>query len=67
VRPGTPDQAPLLGQTAAPGLYVAAGHYRNGILLAPVTARILADAVTGVDAGPLAAAFTARRAMPAPA
>ncbi len=36
LRPGSPDNAPLLG-TAAPGLVVAAGHFRNGILLAPIT------------------------------
>lgn len=67
VRPGTPDHAPFLGETVTPGLFVAAGHYRNGILLAPVTARILADAVTGGEAGELAAAFTTQRTLPAPA
>jgi glycine oxidase len=42
LRPGTPDNAPLIGPGALSGLVVATGHYRNGILLAPVTA----DAVT---------------------
>ncbi|MEP6695985.1 MAG: glycine oxidase ThiO [Pseudonocardiales bacterium] len=47
LRPATPDNAPLIGQTAQPGLLVATGHYRNGLLLAPVTA----DAMAGVLAG----------------
>lgn len=67
VRPGTPDHAPFLGETAAPGLFVAAGHYRNGILLAPITARIMADLVTGREAGALAATFSPRRAYSATA
>jgi len=49
LRPGTPDNAPLIGPTALPGLVLATGHYRNGILLAPVTADAVADLlVTGV-------------------
>ena len=67
VRPGTPDHAPFIGETVTPGLYVAAGHYRNGILLAPVTARIIADQILGQDAGELAARFTTRRACSATA
>ena len=48
LRPGTPDGLPLLGPTAAVGgLVLATGHYRSGILLAPVTARLIADLVTG--------------------
>ena len=50
LRPGTPDELPVLGATALEGLFLAAGHYRNGILLAPATARLIADAVeTGDD------------------
>jgi len=67
VRPGTPDHAPFIGETAAPCVYVAAGHYRNGILLAPVTAQIIADQILGQDAGALAATFTPRRACSATA
>lgn len=37
-RPGTPDNAPLIGPTGIQGLFAATGHYRNGVLLAPVTA-----------------------------
>ena len=45
-RPGTPDNAPIIGELR-PGVLVATGHYRNGILLAPVTADAVADLVTG--------------------
>lgn len=44
LRPGSPDNAPLLGPSGLDGLVVATGHYRNGILLAPVTA----DAIAGL-------------------
>ncbi|PKP81480.1 MAG: glycine oxidase ThiO [Alphaproteobacteria bacterium HGW-Alphaproteobacteria-18] len=67
VRPGTPDHAPFIGETVTPGLYVAAGHYRNGILLAPVTAQIIADQILGQAVGELAATFTPRRAYSATA
>lgn len=58
LRPGTPDELPVLGATARSGYFVAAGHFRNGILLAPATAAILADAVFGT---PAPAAFTIER------
>ncbi len=45
VRPGSPDDAPILGPTPVPGLQLATGHFRNGILLAPVTAAALAASV----------------------
>jgi glycine oxidase len=48
LRPGTPDNLPILGATATPGYFVAAGHFRDGILLAPVTAHLMAQVVTGV-------------------
>jgi glycine oxidase len=47
LRPGTPDGLPLLGGSPVPGLFFATGHFRNGILLAPLTARLVADAVEG--------------------
>jgi glycine oxidase len=50
LRPGTPDGLPFLGPTPIEGLFLACGHYRNGILLAPVTARTTADAVEGKPA-----------------
>jgi glycine oxidase len=43
LRPGTPDNAPILGPSALPGLVLATGHFRSGILLAPVTADIVAE------------------------
>lgn len=45
LRPGSPDNAPLIGPTGEDGLIVATGHYRNGILLAPVTADGVAELV----------------------
>ncbi len=46
-RPYTADELPLLGPSATPGLVLMSGHYRNGILLAPISAKIVADCVTG--------------------
>jgi glycine oxidase len=48
LRPGTPDALPILGATATPGYYVATGHFRDGILLAPITAQVMADVISGV-------------------
>jgi glycine oxidase len=48
LRPGTPDALPILGETETPGYYVATGHFRDGILLAPITAQVMADWVTDV-------------------
>ena len=45
LRPGTPDDLPILGPTDIAGVYLATGHFRNGILLAPITAQIIADLV----------------------
>ena len=42
LRPGTPDNAPLIGPGALNGLVLATGHYRNGILLAPISAEAVA-------------------------
>jgi glycine oxidase len=50
LRPGTPDNAPLLGETTVGGLVLATGHYRNGILLAPVTGDGIAQLI--VDGHP---------------
>jgi len=53
LRPATPDGLPFLGETPVAGFFLAAGHYRNGILLAPATARLIADAIEGERTGPL--------------
>ncbi len=61
LRPGTPDNLPVIGPTAVPGVYLATGHYRNGILLAPLTARAIAGMVTGGSVeGPVSAADPGR-------
>jgi glycine oxidase len=52
LRPGTPDGRPILGPTPVEGFFLATGHYRNGILLAPASARLIADAI---EAGATAA------------
>lgn len=48
LRPGTPDALPLLGATEIDNYFVAAGHYRDGILLSPVTASVMSQVVRGV-------------------
>lgn len=60
-RPATPDNAPLLGPSRLPGLAVATGHYRNGVLLAPVTGDVIADLLTTGELPVLAAPFAADR------
>jgi glycine oxidase len=47
LRPGTPDALPILGETDRPGYFVATGHFRDGILLAPVTARVMGQVIAG--------------------
>jgi glycine oxidase len=49
LRPGTPDSLPILGATATPGYYVATGHFRDGILLAPITAQVMGEVITGTE------------------
>ena len=44
-RPRTPDDQPILGATPVDGLHVATGHFRHGILLAPVTAQLMAELI----------------------
>ncbi len=64
LRPGSPDNAPVVGE-AAPGLVVATGHYRNGILLAPVTADGVAALLAGDVLPPEWSAFSPHRFDPA--
>lgn len=47
LRPGTPDRLPILGTTAIDGYFVATGHFRDGILLAPITAKIMGQLILG--------------------
>ncbi|MFA3874381.1 glycine oxidase ThiO [Streptomyces sp. MMCC 100] len=67
LRPGSPDNAPLLGPTALDGLLLATGHYRNGVLLTPVTGDVMAHALTTGELPDDARPFTPRRFGPAPA
>ncbi len=53
LRPDTPDHLPILGSSGVEGLWMATGHFRNGILLAPITARLIAAWLEGKPA-PLA-------------
>jgi glycine oxidase len=66
LRPGTPDGRPYIGATPLAGLFVAAGHYRNGILLAPVTARLVCEAVMGTAEAELEAFSLERTTAPSP-
>ncbi|MGW7056379.1 glycine oxidase ThiO [Streptomyces sp. NPDC054887] len=67
LRPGSPDNAPLLGPTALAGLHLATGHYRNGVLLTPVTGDAMAAVLTGGELPAEARPFSPLRfAPPAP-
>ena len=61
VRAATPDGLPLVGLSRSPGVMLAAGARRNGWLLAPLVARIVADLATGRDPGPFATRLAAQR------
>jgi glycine oxidase len=61
LRPGSPDNAPLLGPTALPGLHLATGHHRNGVLLTPVTGDVMATVLTTGALPEEALAFSPRR------
>jgi thiazole synthase len=56
-RPATPDELPILGDSHCENLTFATGHYRNGILLAPVTAALLADLIWDKKSDPLLTHF----------
>jgi glycine oxidase len=61
LRPGTPDNLPILGPTPIPGYFVATGHFRDGILLAPATARVMAQVMAGRSPECDLAAFSVER------
>jgi glycine oxidase len=65
LRPGTPDNAPILGPGALPGLHWATGHYRHGVLLAPVTGDAVVAQILGEAPPPEAAPFSPERFAPA--
>lgn len=61
LRPGTPDDLPILGPTDIEGLLIATGHYRNGILLPPVTAKLVREWIVNGRTDFDAAAFSPLR------
>ena len=52
LRPATPDNTPVVGWTALPGVAVASGHFRNGMLLAPLTSATVVDLFGGSEVAP---------------
>ncbi|MCC0175573.1 glycine oxidase ThiO [Waterburya agarophytonicola K14] len=60
-RPGTPDELPILGRGACDNLFLATGHHRNGILLAPITAALIADLILEQESDPLLKEFSYQR------
>jgi glycine/D-amino acid oxidase-like deaminating enzyme len=56
LRPGSPDDLPILGETTIPGYFAATGHYRDGIMLAPATAhamaQLIAEGKSDIDLAP---------------
>jgi glycine oxidase len=64
-RPGSRDDAPIIGAATMPGLVYATGHYRNGILLTPITARAVADLILDGVVDPLLRPFGLERFAPA--
>ena len=62
LRPATSDGLPVIGRGALPGLLWAVGHFRNGILLAPITAEIVAAELAGEEPPAVAGAFRPDRA-----
>ncbi len=67
LRPGTPDNGPIVGGCGIEGLWLATGHYRNGILMSPVTADAIVACLTGQQPAPEWKPFTPERFMPPPA
>jgi glycine oxidase len=61
LRPGTPDNAPVIGPSELPGLVLACGHFRSGVLLAPVTAELIASQLATGTMNQVAAPFSAQR------
>jgi glycine oxidase len=61
LRPGTPDNGPVVGSCGPDGLLLASGHYRNGILMSPVTADAVLAMLTGQAPAPEWEPFTPQR------
>jgi glycine oxidase len=65
LRPGTPDNRPLVGRSDLDGLVLATGHHRHGVLLAPATADAVAAILAGTDPDPVMEVADPRRLTPA--
>jgi len=61
LRPASPDGLPILGETSLSGYFAATGHYRDGIMLAPITAEILTNLIVGRECNFDLAAFSPLR------
>lgn len=61
LRPGSRDNQPIVGWTSAPGVYIATGHYRHGVLLSAVTAESTATAIAGGGLPDVLLPFSPRR------
>jgi glycine oxidase len=61
LRPGSPDNAPIVGPSAVPDLLLATGHFRNGVLLTPVTADAMAEILATGEIPEVVRAFSAAR------
>jgi glycine oxidase len=61
LRPGSPDNSPLIGRGEPDNVIWATGHFRNGVLLAPITADAVADLLTGVEPATAVAPFSPDR------
>lgn len=64
LRPATPDHLPLLGESSISGYFVASGHYRDGILLAPITAQLMTELILCKPLSQDLSAFSATRFGP---
>ncbi|WP_017600004.1 FAD-dependent oxidoreductase, partial [Nocardiopsis lucentensis] len=63
LRPGSPDNEPLLGPTRIPGVHLAGGHHRHGVLLTPVTGEAMGEALTSGALPEYARPFAADRGL----
>ena len=62
LRPACPDELPMIGRSGRlPGLVYATGHFRNGVLLAPLTAKLVADIIVSATDDPALTAIAPGR------
>jgi glycine oxidase len=61
LRPGTPDGLPILGPTSTPGYFIATGHFRDGILLSAITAKLMAQIMVGQEPAISISSFSPER------